>query len=129
MDFEGVVRKASPLEMLWISNLTYVGLVVINTVAWGFAIKQVGTFGLNLAFLWKLGTNPFFIVALLTALVGVLATYVGRASIGLGKASLFYGVGTMATVITSHLVFGEKFDSYQIIGAAMVMAGAVLLLQ
>lgn len=123
------VKKMPPLETLWFSNAAFVVLSVINTLAWGYAIKEVGAFSFTPQFLWRLGTNPYFIAALLTALVGVVATYVGRSSIGLGKASLFYGVGTISIVLTSHLVFGEKFDNYQILGAALVMGGSVLLLQ
>jgi drug/metabolite transporter (DMT)-like permease len=89
----------------------------------------VGDFSLSLSFLWRLGTNPYFVVAMLTALAGVVVTYVGRSSIGLGKAALFYGVGTIALVVTSHVAFGEKFDAIQIIGAALVLSGTILLVQ
>ena len=123
------MAELSPTALLWLSNLAYVGITVVNTVAWGFAIRQVGAFDFSLSFVWKLGTNLYFLAAVFTALVGVFVTYVGRYSIGLGKAGLFYGVGTIALILTSHLVFGEKFDNLQIIGAALVLGGAVLLLQ
>lgn len=114
------------LFTLWGTNAISIVLVVLNTLFWGYAIKQTGQIDFSLTFLWRLGTNPWFILAIFTALVSTVVTYAARQSLGLAKGSLFYSLGTVALVITSYAVFGERFTWTQGIGVALIMIGVVL---
>jgi drug/metabolite transporter (DMT)-like permease len=106
-----------------------VALVVVNTVFWGLAIRQVtpgGSVQYNLQFVLKLGTNPYFILAMVSALAATLVQYYARATLGLAKGGLFYSLGTVALVFTSYFAFGEKFTWENALGIILIMVGTVL---
>ena len=111
---------------LWLTNGASIILVVLNTLFWGYAINQVGTIHYDLSFIWKLGTNPWFILAISTSLVSTFVTYYARSTLGLAKGSLFYSLGTVALILTSYAAFHETFTLRQGIGVVAIMVGVVL---
>ena len=119
----------TPISTLWLSNGISVGLVVVNTICWGLAIRQIspgGNVQYSLAFLWRLGTNPYFILAMLSAVAATVVQYCARASLGLAKGGLFYSVGTVALILTSYFAFGERFTWTNALGVILIMSGTVL---
>ena len=112
---------------LWAANVLAFILSAVNTVFWGYSIKAVGRFQVSADFLWRLGTNPWFILAMAAALSSTVITYYVISTIGIAKGRLFLTTGSIAVVITSYLVFGEKFTYENMLGVAMVLIGAALL--
>ena len=114
-------------SLLWASQGIYVLLVILNTWLWGTAINGLGQFQMSLSFVWRLGTNLYFVLAMLTALSATVVTYYARASLGFAKGSLFYSLGTVALVLTSYYLLHERFTFTQGAGIALIMVGVVLL--
>ena len=120
-------RKTDEVLALWTANGIAFALSALNTIFWGYSIKAVGKFQLTLNFLLRLGTNPWFILAMATALSSTVITYFVISAIGIAKGRLFLTTGSIAVVITSYLVFGEYFTYENMLGVALVLIGAALL--
>lgn len=102
-------------------------IAAVGTLFWGYAVRSVGKFQLNTDFLWRLGTNPWFIFAMLSALSGTVVTYYVIAALGVAKGRLFLSVQSIAILVTSYFVLGEQFTTYNIAGVVLVLIGALLL--
>lgn len=87
----------------------------------------MGGFQLSAQFLWKLGMNPWFLMAMGSALAASLVSYFVIASIGIAKGRLFLTTANVAYLVTSYFVFGEKFSPDNLLGVAFVLVGASLL--
>ncbi|RDD52365.1 hypothetical protein BA065_02055 [Nanoarchaeota archaeon NZ13-N] len=62
-------------ELAWILNVTIFALAAINTIVWGYAIREAEEPSLLLGFLFRLIFNKWFIlamiIAMITAFVGI----------------------------------------------------------
>lgn len=115
------------LVSIWLANGAFVLLTIFNTIFWGYSIQSVGAFTMSISFLLKLGTNFWFILAMISALAATIFTYYILATIGIAKGRLFLTTGSIAVIITSYFVFHEQFTQKSWIGIILVLIGAVLL--
>jgi drug/metabolite transporter (DMT)-like permease len=113
--------------VVWGLNFLVFGLAFVNTIFWGFAIKSIGTPAISLSFLFKLVFNPWFILAMFSALSASLLTYGILFSLGVARGRFFVSISFIATILAAVLVLHENFDLKQGLAMILILIGAVLL--
>jgi drug/metabolite transporter (DMT)-like permease len=122
------IKETSMDLALWVDNAGIAGLSVINTIMWFYTLKTVGKPALfDPKFLIKLAFNPYFILALLSALAASVAGYYVVYTLGVGAGRLFLSVGLVATVATATLLLGERLSNLQLVGFVAIIVGAILI--
>jgi len=114
-------------ELAWILNIAIAVLAAINTVAWGYTIREVGEPSLSLEFLFKLIFNRWFILAITTAFVMSILSYAVLREMGVLVGRFFLSLGYIATILTGIFILHEKVTPFQWIGILLILIGITLL--
>jgi len=114
-------------ELAWILNIAIAVLAAINTVAWGYTIREVGEPSLSLGFLLRLIFNKWFILAMATALLVAILSYIILKEKGVLAGRFFLTLQLVAVILTSTLILGERVSIRVWIGILMVIIGVVLI--
>lgn len=112
---------------LWILNATIAFLSVINVVAWGYAIKEVGDPRPSLDFVFRLVFNRYFMLAMISAFTASVLSYVILRELGVMAGRFFLSLSTLATIIAGVTILGEKYDVKTWVGAFLIFIGSLIL--
>jgi len=112
---------------LWILGAIIVLLSALNTIFWGYCIRDLGDPQLELSFLFKLVFNKWFILAMGTAFVAAVLSYAVLRQMGVLAGRFFLSLGAVATVLACALVLGERPTLVEWIGILLIIAGALLI--
>jgi len=82
---------------------------------------------MSLDFLFKLGFNRFFILALASAFIASLLTYPVLASLGVMRGRFFLATEAIATILVAHFVLGERMEPIHWLGLGLILIGTLLL--
>ncbi len=109
-------------------EITYVmlvsGAVLFGTLALGEAVLAGDISGLlRLPFTDRGFLTAVLYQALCSSVLGVFLSNVAIAKIGVNRTSSFIGVSTVVSILAGALILKEPFTTYQIIGAAVILAG------
>ena len=111
---------------LWLVNIAIMLLAGVNTVAWGFAIREVGDPKLSIGFLTRLILNKWFIIAMASAFVASILSYIVLRRVGVLAGRFVLATQMVATILTAYLVLGERLSLQGWIGIALIIAGVLL---
>ncbi len=121
-----VANKHKTTTLLWLSNGFQCLLVAINTLAWGYLIRNVGLFRFTGSFILAMVSNVFFWITLSSGFASVLFGYYAIAKIGMAKSALFYHTGAIVVIIVVYFGLNERFDPIQILAIVLIFAGSIL---
>jgi drug/metabolite transporter (DMT)-like permease len=113
--------------LIWTLGILIALLTALNTISWGFAIREVGDPQLSLDFLLRLVFNKWYILALASALVASILSYAVLREMGVLVGRFFLSLSMVAVVLASTLVLGEKLTSKEWIGVTIIMIGVLLI--
>jgi drug/metabolite transporter (DMT)-like permease len=113
--------------MLWLVNMAVALLAAINTIAWGFCIREVGDPKPSIEFLIKLAFNRWFILAMASALTASILSYIVLQRMGVLAGRFFLTLQMVTTILVAYLVLGERLSLWKWIGIVTIMVGVVLL--
>lgn len=102
-------------------------LAALNTVFWGYAIKEVGSPRLSLGFAFNLIFNKWFILAMVTAFIASILSYIILRELGILIGRFFLSLQSVAIVLASILVLREQPTMNDWIGIALIIMGVMLL--
>lgn len=109
-------------------EITYV-MLVAGTVLFGVMALGEAALAGDMAGLLRLPfTDRGFLTAVLyqalcSSVLGVFLSNVAIAKIGVNRTSSFIGVSTVVSILAGALILKEPFTTYQIVGAAVILAG------
>jgi len=112
--------------LIWVLNIAIAILSVINTVSWGFCIRDVGDPQLSIGFLIKLVLNKWFIIAMASAFTAAILSYIVLREMGVLVGRFFLSLGAVATILVCTFVLNEKLTLKEWIGVALIVAGVIL---
>lgn len=102
-------------------------LSAINTIAWGFVIREVGDPKLTIEFVIRLVFNKYFILAMVSAFVASLLSYVILREFGVLAGRFFLSLSTAAMIIASIIVLRESYDLKTWVGISLIFVGSLIL--
>jgi drug/metabolite transporter (DMT)-like permease len=120
------VRCLLSSAMLWLVNVAVALLAAVNTVAWGFCIREVGDPKLSIEFLTKLVFNRWFIVAMASAFTASILSYIVLQRMGVLAGRFVLTTQMVATTLAAYIVLGERLSLWSWIGIALIIAGTLL---
>ena len=112
---------------IWILNLIIAILTGVSILCWGYCIKDVGLPVLSLGFLIKLAFSKFFIMAMGLGFIAALLKYFIVQDLGVLKASFFLMTSSIAIILVSVFLLGEKITFWNCFGIVLVLSGVWLL--
>jgi drug/metabolite transporter (DMT)-like permease len=121
-----VVRSLLLSATLWLVNIAIMLLASVNTVAWSFAIREVGDPKLSIEFLTRLVFNKWFIIAMASAFVASILSYIVLQRMGVLAGRFILATQMVAIILTAYLVLGERLSLQRWIGIALIIAGVLL---
>lgn len=114
-------------HILWVLGIVIALLAAANTVFWGYAVRDVGDPQLTPSFLFKLAFNKWFILAMVSAFIAALLSYVVLREMGVLAGRFFLSLGTVAMILAGTLVLGEELTWREWVGIILIMAGVILI--
>jgi undecaprenyl phosphate-alpha-L-ara4N flippase subunit ArnE len=113
--------------MIWILGISIALLTALNTISWGFAIREIGDPQLSFDFLLRLLFNKWYVLALASALITSILSYAVLREMGVLVGRFFLSLSMVAVILASTFILGEKLTSKEWIGVAIIMIGVVLI--
>jgi undecaprenyl phosphate-alpha-L-ara4N flippase subunit ArnE len=121
------LRDAKMTQLIWFLGISIALLTALNTISWGFAIREIGDPQLSPEFLLRLIFNKWYLLALASALVASILSYAVLREMGVLVGRFFLSLSMVAVILASTFVLGEKLTSKEWIGVAIIMIGVVLI--
>lgn len=133
------IRTGALLVLLsaLIYSFSYIITEALSKRVSGVKISTYTMTAATFAFLgtWRFETIPsgaetwwlLVLLAVLCTYVPVLTIALGIKRIGAGKAAIVSFIGPVSTATLAHLILGEKLDTVQIAGMAVVLAGVFVI--
>ncbi|MEM1983069.1 MAG: hypothetical protein QXZ63_05345 [Sulfolobales archaeon] len=112
---------------LWMLNVVIALLSAINTIAWGFVIRELGDPKLTIEFVIRLVFNKYFILAMVSAFAASVLSYVILREFGVLAGRFFLSLSTVAIIIASIIVLRESYDLKTWIGVSLIIIGSLIL--
>jgi drug/metabolite transporter (DMT)-like permease len=113
--------------MIWVLGISIALLTALNTISWGFAIREIGDPQLSLDFLLRLVFNKWYVLALVSALVASILSYAVLREMGVLVGRFFLAISAVTTILAATLFLGEKLTLKELIGVTIIMIGVVLI--
>jgi len=113
--------------LTWVLNVAIAALSAVNAVAWGYATKEVGDPQLSMEFLFRLVFNKWFIIAMASAFLAALLSYVVLRDMGVLAGRFFLTIQLVAVILATTFILGEKPSARVWIGILMVIVGVILI--
>jgi len=113
--------------LIWLVNIAVAVLSALNAVAWGFCIREVGDPQLSISFLFRLVFNKWFIVAMTSAFIAALLSYIVLKEMGILAGRFFLTIQLVTVILASTFILGERPSARVWIGILMVVAGVILI--
>jgi drug/metabolite transporter (DMT)-like permease len=121
------VLELDNVLQLWIINILVALLAALNTIAWGYCIKEVEDPELSINFLFKLIFNKWFIMAMIFAFTASILGYAVLQKMGVLAGRFFLAIQSIAIVLTASLVLGERLSISQWLGIILIIVGVILI--
>lgn len=112
---------------IWTLGVAIALLAAANAACWGYAIREIGDPQLTLNFLLKLVFNKWFILAMASAFIAALLSYVVLKELSVLAGRFFPSLSTVATILACTLVLGEQLTWREWMGVALIMVGVMLI--
>jgi drug/metabolite transporter (DMT)-like permease len=112
--------------LIWTLGILIALLTALNTISWGFAIREVGDPQLSLDFLLRLVFNKWYILALASALVASILSYAVLREMGVLAGRFFLSLSMVVMILAGTLVLGEKLTLKEWVGMFLILAGSLL---
>lgn len=122
-----VVKHLMSSAMLWLVNVAVALLAAINTIAWGFCVREVGDPKPSIEFLIRLAFNKWFIIAMASAFTASILSYIVLQRMGVLAGRFFLATQTVSTILVAFIVLGEKLSLWKWIGVALIIVGIVMI--
>ena len=113
--------------MLWVIGVAVALLSALNAIFWGYCVREVGDPSLSPSFLFKLMFNKWFILAMASAFVVSLLSYVVLRKIGILAGRFFLTLQLVAVILASTLILGERPSIRVWMGVTLVVAGVSII--
>ncbi len=113
----------------WGINLFMAALVALSGIGYGLAFREAGPFQPSIGYAWRIGTHPWFMAALAAALLTAFVKPALFNLVGVQRAYMLGPVGYIALLVASALVFKESVTPLNVIGAAVILAGTLLVVR
>jgi drug/metabolite transporter (DMT)-like permease len=113
--------------MSWVLGILIALLTALNTIWWGFAIREIGDPQLSLDFLLRLLFNKWYVLALASNLMASILSYAVLWEMGVLLGRFFLLLSMVATILIGTLVLGERLVVREWVGIALVLVGIALL--
>jgi drug/metabolite transporter (DMT)-like permease len=111
---------------IWTLGILIALLTALNTISWGFAIREVGDPQLSLDFLLRLVFNKWYVLALASALVASILSYAVLREMGVLVGRFFLSLSMVVMMLAGTLVLGEKLTLKEWVGMFLILAGSLL---
>jgi drug/metabolite transporter (DMT)-like permease len=111
---------------IWTLGILIALLTALNTISWGFAIREVGDPQLSLDFLLRLVFNKWYVLALASALVASILSYAVLREMGVLVGRFFLSLSMVVMILAGTLVLGEKLTLKEWVGMFLILAGSLL---
>jgi drug/metabolite transporter (DMT)-like permease len=112
--------------LIWTLGILIALLTALNTISWGFAIREVGDPQLSLDFLLRLVFNKWYVLALASALVASILSYAVLREMGVLVGRFFLSLSMVVMILAGTLVLGEKLTLKEWVGMFLILAGSLL---
>jgi drug/metabolite transporter (DMT)-like permease len=112
--------------LIWTLGILIALLTALNTISWGFAIREIGDPQLSLDFLLRLVFNKWYILALASALVASILSYAVLREMGVLVGRFFLSLSMVVMILAGTLVLGEKLTLKEWVGMFLILAGSLL---
>jgi drug/metabolite transporter (DMT)-like permease len=113
--------------MHWLLGIVVVLLVGLNTLFWGFALKEMGDPELNLGFILELVFNRWFMLAMVSGFTVAVLSYWVYSALGVMLGRFFLSISIVSVLIVGVFVLGERISLEQWIGVVLVTIGVLLI--
>jgi len=113
--------------MLWLVNIAVALLAAVNTIAWGFCVREVGDPKPSIGFLIRLAFNKWFIVAMASAFTASILSYIVLQRMGVLAGRFFLALQMISTILAAYIVLRERLSLWKWIGIATIVVGVILL--
>ncbi|MEM0482792.1 MAG: hypothetical protein QXM16_07920 [Nitrososphaerota archaeon] len=111
----------------WYIGLIVVGLVGLNTMFWGMAVREVGQPEVSVRFLINLFFNRWFILAMATGFTVAVLSYWVYSAMGVMLGRFFLSISIVSIVVVGYFLLEEVVSIEQWIGIALIISGALLI--
>jgi len=111
----------------WIFGVMIVFLVGLNTLFWGFALKEVGDPSFSLGFFIRLTLNKWFVLAIGSGFTVTLLSYWVYSALGVMMGRLFLSMSIASVLFVGTILLGERASITQWIGVIIVIIGSLLI--
>jgi len=118
---------AKMTQLIWFLGISIALLTALNTISWGFAIREIGDPQFSPDFLLRLIFNKWYLLALASALVASILSYAVLREMGVLVGRFFLSLSMVAVILASTFVLEEKLTSKEWIGVAIIMIGVALI--
>jgi len=113
--------------MHWLLGIVVALLVGLNTLFWGFALKEMGDPELNLGFILELVFNRWFMLAMVSGFTVAVLSYWVYSALGVMLGRFFLSLSIVSVLIVGVFVLGERISLEQWIGVVLVTIGVLLI--
>ena len=122
-----LTQERLALETHWLIGLVVVLLVGLNTLFWGYTLREVGNPDISLNFFLSLLFNKWFILAIATGFSVAVLSYWVYSELGVMLGRFFLSMSIISVVLVGALLLGEKVTLEQWIGVVLVTIGVLLI--
>ena len=120
----------SPQLQIWSANIGFCLVVSISFVLYGKTFTRVGNMSIGSVqdvtrFMFRVFTDPYFIIALVLALTGSLLRIVMMRHLGIARTALASELALVLALLFTFLVFGSapRFPR-DYLGATLIIIGS-----
>lgn len=102
-------------------------LVGLNTLFWGYVVKEVGSPALSPGFFYALFFNKWFILAMVTGFTVAVLSYWVFSKMGVMLGRFFLSLSLLSIIIVGYFVLRESVSYEQWLGVVFVIIGILLI--
>jgi uncharacterized membrane protein len=113
-------------QLIWFFGILIALLTALNTISWGFAIREIGDPQFSPDFLLRLVFNKWYVLALASALVASILSYAVLWEMGVLVGRFFLSLGVVATILAGTLALGEELTPKEWAGVVLIIIGILL---
>jgi len=111
----------------WILNFVIALLAGMNSLFWGWCIKDLREMELTLVNLPRLVLNIWFILAVGIAFVAAILRFSILSDMGVLEGAFFLMTSAISTILVAHFFLGEVLTTKSIFGIILIMIGSFII--
>ncbi len=113
--------------MNWVINIIFCLITAVNFTLYALAFRKVGPAEISFNYVFSVLTNPFFVLALVMALLGSILRMAVFTAFGVMRSAVVSEMTVVFTLVLAFLVFQEKLDLRFFVGTGFILIGVYLL--